>query len=210
MEHVGRHTGTDWVLKLLESTLIVLGSKSPRRREIIEKIGFRYRQAEIPFDESRVKEKDALLLARLKNEAYPHPLAEGEILLTADTLVKIEDKVLGKPGDEEEARRMIRLLSGRMHAVETGVCLRDSRQIRCFKEITRIRFRHLDPAEIDFYVSRYQPLDKAGAYGIQEWIGLTGISAVEGDYYNVMGLPAYRVWEEVKAMRLPFIRSRIS
>jgi septum formation protein len=181
---------------IIGDKIMLLGSRSPRRREILEKMDIPYRIVEIPFDESSVKAQNPLELAGLKSSAYGEILQDREILLTADTMVFIDGKALGKPADISRAMEMLENLSGRTHVVETGVCMRSNKRKACFSVQTHITFKELSKEEICYYVNRYMPLDKAGAYGIQEWIGLTGILSVRGDYYNVMGLPAVRVWEE--------------
>ena len=140
----------------------------------------------------------AAYLSRLKSESYPYPLAAGDILLTADTTVVAGDAVLGKPSDEEHARRMLAGLSGREHLVVTGVTLRSSTARHTFSAASRVRFARLSAEQIDYYVDRYRPLDKAGAYGIQEWIGYVGIERIEGSFYNVMGLPVQALCRELE------------
>ena len=143
-------------------------------------------------------------ISRAKAEAYGEPLAEDEVLLTADTIVWVPCEggksgvMLGKPKDEEEAQRMLRLLSGRMHAVYTGVTLRTREGMQTIVDKTEVWFRALTEEEIAYYVAKYQPMDKAGAYGVQEWIGYVGVTKIVGSYFNVMGLPVERVWEEIR------------
>ena len=176
--------------------ILLLGSKSPRRKEIIEQMGIPYRTVDISFDESKWKEKNALTLSRAKMMAYKSPLDENEILLTADTLVIADNRVLGKPADNREAMEMLERLSGGKHRVVTGVCMKSAQKETCFEDATMVYFRELTREEMCYYIREYGPLDKAGAYGIQEWIGLTGIYRIEGNYHTVVGLPASRVWEE--------------
>lgn len=137
-------------------------------------------------------------IAREKAAAYT--LAPDELLLTADTVVILDSQVLGKPADEADARRMLRMLSGHTHRVVTGVALTTARQQRTFHVTTEVTFRQLADSEIDYYVDTYKPLDKAGAYGIQEWIGYIGVSSMQGSYFNVMGLPVQRIYEELGRM----------
>jgi septum formation protein len=171
---------------------IILASQSPRRKQLLE-------QAEIEF-EIMVADVDetnppgmpgtevALHLAKLKADTVQH-LVEDAIVIAADTVVLLDDKILGKPRDAEHAREMLRMLSGRMHTVVTGVCIQsDSKQIS-FSTETKVYFRSLTKEQIGYYVESYMPFDKAGAYAIQEWIGMIGIEKINGDYYNVMGLP---------------------
>ena len=143
-------------------------------------------------------EKVAEYLSQLKSNAYPHALGEGDILLTADTVVILGDKILGKPHSEEEAREMISTLSGAKHKVVTGVTLRTADRTVSFSAESLVSFRELDAEEVNYYVEKYRPMDKAGAYGIQEWIGYIGIEGIEGSFYNVMGLPTQRLYSALK------------
>ncbi len=136
-------------------------------------------------------------LAGLKSDACPEPLGPGDILLTADTTVILDGHILGKPRDEAEAREMLAALSGRDHTVTTGVVLRTPTRRRSFTDTTTVRFRHLTPGEIDHYVRTARPLDKAGAYAIQEWIGHMGITGIDGSFYNVMGLPIQMICDHL-------------
>ena len=140
----------------------------------------------------------AVAIARRKAEAYTAPLADDEVLVTADTVVVHRDQVLGKPRTREQALDMLHSLSGDSHHVYTGVCLRSARRQISFSECTRVHFRPLDDDDIQYYVDTFRPYDKAGAYGIQEWIGMVGIDHIEGCYYNVMGLPLTRLYQELK------------
>lgn len=137
-------------------------------------------------------------LSALKSEAYPEPLGEDEILITADTTVVVGNRVLGKPANREEACEMLRAMSGRGHEVYTGVTLRSASQQRTFSVATEVYFREISDDEIAYYVDNYHPYDKAGAYGIQEWIGYVAIERIEGSFYNVMGLPVQRLYTELK------------
>ena len=187
---------------------ILLGSQSPRRRELLAGLDVDFRVVAIDADEHYPEGLQGgeipYFISRAKAEAYGEPLAEDEVLLTADTIVWVPGEggrggvMLGKPKDEEEARRMLRLLSGRMHAVYTGVTLRTREGIRTITDKTEVWFRALTEEEIAYYVEKYQPLDKAGAYGVQEWIGYVGVTKIVGSYFNVMGLPVERVWEEIR------------
>ena len=208
---------------------ILLGSQSPRRRELLAGLDVDFRVVTIDADEHYPEELTGgdipYFISRAKAEAYGEPLAEDEILLTADTIVWVPDGsimgaawrphlheddnrrrdarvpsgvMLGKPRDEEEARGMLRLLSGRMHEVYTGVTLKTREGMQTIADKTEVWFRALTEEEIDYYVEKYKPLDKAGAYGVQEWIGYVGVTKIVGSYFNVMGLPVERVWEEIK------------
>jgi septum formation protein len=153
------------------------------------------------FPAHLVRAEVAEYLAAHKAEAYRATLASDEVVLTADTIVCLDDDVLNKPADEAEAIRMLTRLQGRTHDVYTGVCLLtgDGRRV-VFSDQTRVQFRSLSPAEIEFYVHTYKPLDKAGAYGAQDWIGMVAVTRLEGSYFNVMGLPVHRVWEELEKL----------
>lgn len=150
---------------------------------------------------SHLKEGEiARFLAELKSDAYRESLSEKQILLTADTIVWHRERELGKPADHHEAVSMIRDLSGSTHQVFTGVCLRSNHKRRSFISVTDVTFSKLDPGEIESYVTRFNPMDKAGAYGIQEWIGFVAVEKIVGSYFNVMGLPVQRVYTELKSL----------
>ncbi len=176
--------------------ILLLGTRSPRRRELIERMDIPYRTIEIPFDESRAGAGTPLEMARAKMDAYKGELSSHEILLTADTMVFAGNRRLEKPRDTRQAMEMLESLSGRSHRVVTGVCMKDALRQTCFDDTAYVYFRELSREEMCYYIRQYMPLDKAGAYGIQEWIGLTGITRLEGNFYTVMGLPAAKVWEE--------------
>lgn len=180
---------------------IVLASRSPRRRQLVTDLGFKVRFVDIDVDEvvpdNTAPSDIPLLLAKLKAEAFHLPLADNELLVTADTVVVHGDTVLGKPHNPDEARRMLRLLSGDRHQVYTGVCVSSNSRQECFVERTDVFFRHLSDETISHYVNMGTCLDKAGAYGIQEWIGMVGVSRIDGCYYNVVGLPVARLYETI-------------
>lgn len=188
---------------LLNCTLL-LGSKSPRRRELLERLGIPCRMVDIDVDETLSEAVApacvAETLARRKSLAYTTAIADNEVLVTADTVVVHEDTVLGKPRSSEEAVAMLQMLSDCTHQVYTGVCLRGSESMVCFTECTDVSFHHLTLQEITYYVNTYRPFDKAGSYGIQEWIGMVGIDRIEGCFYNVMGLPVARLYKELKRL----------
>lgn len=145
-------------------------------------------------------EETPAYLSRLKAAPYLKDLKEDEVLITADTVVIIDGRVIGKPTDADDARRLLRLLAGRTHKVITGVSIgRPGGKLTTFSEVTEVDFDKLTDAEIDYYVSRYSPLDKAGAYGIQEWIGAAAVRGIRGSFYNVMGLPIHRLYRELSA-----------
>lgn len=183
--------------------MLLLGSNSPRRKELIAGLNREFKIVALPdVDESYPStissEEVAPYIALLKAKAYAHLLVEDDVLITADTVVCLDDQILGKPADEAEARVMLAQLSGRTHEVITGVTITTQEVQHTFSERTFVTFVALTQQEIDFYVDQYRPLDKAGAYGIQEWIGYVGISRIEGSFYNVMGLPVCRLNQELK------------
>lgn len=188
---------------LLNCTLL-LGSKSPRRRELLERLGIPCRMVDIDVDETLSEvvapARVAETLARRKSLAYTTAIADNEVLVTADTVVVHEGTVLGKPRSSEEAVAMLQMLSDCTHQVYTGVCLRGSESMVSFTECTDVSFHHLTLQEITYYVNTYRPFDKAGSYGIQEWIGMVGIDRIEGCFYNVMGLPVARLYKELKRL----------
>ena len=182
---------------------IILSSNSPRRKELLRELGIDFEVHVIQgIDEGYPKnlpvEKVPQYIACEKAGAYT--VAEGEVLLTADTVVVLGNEILGKPHDEADAMQMLRRLSGKPHQVITGVCLTTSEKQVTFSDITDVTFAELTDDEIKFYVEKYRPLDKAGAYGIQEWVGLMGVTAINGSYFNVVGLPVHRVYAELKKL----------
>ena len=189
----------------LKDYRLILASASPRRRELLAACDLDFTLAEkfeceecYPADLEA--DKVAEYLSQLKSNAYPHALGEKDILLTADTVVILGDKILGKPHSEEEAVEMISSLSGATHKVVTGVTLRTAKQTISFSAESLVSFRTLEAEEVRYYVEKYRPLDKAGAYGIQEWIGYIGIEGIEGSFYNVMGLPVQRLYTTLKEL----------
>ena len=193
------------MLDNLKEYHIILASNSPRRRELLAGLGLDFEVRTLPgIDESYPDSLEGshipLYIARKKAEAYRTYLHKDELMITADTIVWLDRRVLGKPRDETEAVQMLRDMSGRTHEVYTGVCLTTSARQRSFTVGTRVRFAQLSDEEIQYYVSHFHPLDKAGAYGVQEWIGYVGVEYIEGSYYNVMGLPMQRLYQELKLM----------
>ncbi len=183
----------------LKSYRLILASQSPRRRQLLSDCGLEYELAERyeveeVFPATMEADEVPVYLSRLKSDGYPKALAENEILLTADTVVIVDNEILGKPTDEAEARAMLARLSGRAHRVTTGVTLRSSARTESFAVQSDVYFRTLTEEEISYYVERFRPMDKAGSYGIQEWIGYVGIERIDGSFYNVMGLPVQRVY----------------
>ncbi len=184
---------------------LLLASGSPRRRELTEQLGMEVVRAHLKdveetYPDTLSAAEVAPYLSRLKAEAYMGEIAPDEVLLTADTVVVDGDRILGKPRDEGDAHAMLRELSGHTHQVITGVTLASDKGMQTFSEVTEVEFAELTDDEISYYVEKYRPLDKAGAYGIQEWIGYIGIKGIKGDYYNVMGLPLRRVYEHLLKM----------
>ncbi len=189
---------------------VVLASQSPRRRELLAGLGIPFEVRVIEdidehFPEQLPASETALYIAKRKAEAYRGQMTDDELIITADTVVIVGDEILGKPADEADALRMLRLLSGRTHQVTTGVCLMTTKMQRSFAVTTDVTFKALTDEEIMYYVNRYKPFDKAGAYGIQEWIGYIGVTGLHGSYYNVMGLPVQRIYTELQAFGLSAI-----
>jgi septum formation protein len=187
----------------LKGYKIILASNSPRRKELLRGLDLDFEVRVLPgIDESYPSTLDVtdipLYIAVEKAEANRAGMASDELLITADTVVVLGREVLGKPVDDDDARRILHLLSGKTHQVITGVCLMTKEKKRQFTVTTGVTFKTLLDTEIDYYVNTYHPLDKAGAYGIQEWIGYIGVTGLTGSYFNVMGLPVQRIYEELK------------
>ena len=175
---------------------LILASNSPRRQQLLREMGYAFtvevRETAEDFPADMAPAEVPAYLARKKAQAFAG--LRERIVLTADTVVIVEGQLLNKPADADEARRMLRLLSGRMHEVVTGVCVRTEEESRVFSDLARVFFKPLADQEIDHYVRHYRPYDKAGAYGAQDWLGLVGIERIEGSYFTVMGLPTHRVY----------------
>ena len=181
---------------------LILASNSPRRKELLAGLGVPFevrvlQDIDEHYPESLPVNEVARYIAKEKADAYRRIVAADELIITADTVVIVGDEILGKPVDEADAVRMLKLLSGRTHQVMTGVCLLTAEKERCFDVTTDVTFKALTDEEIHYYVNRYRPFDKAGAYGIQEWIGYIGVTGLNGSYYNVMGLPVQRIYQEL-------------
>ena len=182
---------------------IILGSNSPRRRELLAGLGIdftvdtgnNFAESAEPGVEAHQVPVDMSLG---KSHGFHRPLEDDEILITADTVVIVDGRVLGKPHSRKEAEEMLHTLSGRTHEVVTAVTIRDKRGEKCFSVSSIVEFCRLEDWEIESYIDNFKPYDKAGAYGVQEWIGYVGISRIEGSFYNVMGLPVHRIWQELK------------
>jgi septum formation protein len=181
---------------------LVLGSKSPRRQELLAGMGFQFeirtKDTDETFPTSLQPVDVPVFLAELKSEALVETLVEGEILITSDTIVLLEGEILGKPTDAIHATEMLRRLAGKSHDVVTGVCLCSTQKKHSFSVSTRVYFKPLSSEQINYYVANYKPFDKAGSYGIQEWIGYVGIDKIEGSYFNVVGLPTAELWDALK------------
>ncbi len=180
---------------------IVLASNSPRRRQILSALDIEFEvRVKDGIDESYpagMRADDiAEYISMKKSHAYT--IADDELLITADTIVVLGGDVLGKPKDAEDAKRMLSMLSGKTHRVITGCCLRTTAKEKHFSAVSDVTFAVLSAAETDYYVEKYKPFDKAGAYGIQEWIGCVGVASISGSYFNVMGLPVQRIYEALK------------
>lgn len=191
------------MLDNLKNYRIILASGSPRRRELLTGLGINYEIKLLPdideaYPDTLQGEDIPLYIAREKADAYKASMQPDELIITADTIVWLDGRVLGKPKDEAHAVEMLRMLSGHTHQVITGVCLTTTAFQRTFAVTTEVTFCHLNDEEIEYYVTHYHPLDKAGAYGIQEWIGYIGVEAISGSYFNVMGLPVQRLYRELK------------
>ena len=182
---------------------IILASASPRRKELLAGLDLDFEVKVIKgvsesYPESLRAEEVPQYISREKAAAYQ--VADDELLLTADTVVVVDNTILGKPHDADDARRMLRLISGRTHQVVTGVTLTTAKAQKTFGVTTDVTFRQLTDDEINYYISHYRPFDKAGAYGIQEWIGYIGVTSIHGSYYNVMGLPVQHIYQEIMKM----------
>jgi septum formation protein len=183
---------------------IVLGSQSPRRKELLKLAGFDFRILDIDYEEAIPKAgyniSDIPAYLAEQKALHAKGLNGNDLLITADTLVFLDGKIMGKPKDADQAFEMLSSLSGKMHEVITGVCLKYEQQIEIFSDTTKVYFKPLEAEEIEYYIENYNPFDKAGAYGAQDWIGLIAIEKIEGSYFNVMGLPVHKVYESLKAL----------
>lgn len=190
------------MLDNLKKYNVILASNSPRRKELLAGLGVKYEVRTLPdVDESypaHLQGADIpLYISREKAAAYRALMKPGELMITADTIVWLDGKVLGKPIDREDAVQMLRAMSSKTHEVFTGVCITTTEWQRSFTARTEVRFSHLSEKEITYYVDTFQPMDKAGAYGVQEWIGYIGVEYISGSYYNIMGLPVQKLYKEL-------------
>lgn len=190
------------MLSNLDKYHILLGSQSPRRQELLKGLNINFDVEVIDVEETYPKQLVGvdipMFLAEKKADAYTARMSESTLLITADTIVWHEGKVYGKPTDKAEATRMLKSLSGKTHQVITGVCISTKTQRKTFHVISEVKFSRLTSDEIEYYLSNYKPYDKAGSYGVQEWIGYVAVEHIEGSYFNVMGLPIQRLYSELK------------
>ena len=191
---------------------ILLASNSPRRKELLLSLNIEFESVKVDCDEIYPKdlaiEKVAEYLSELKSNAYKK-LSENEILITADTIVAIGNEILGKPKDENEAKEMLRKLSGNTHQVLTGITLRSTKKNISVTDIAQVETDILTEKEISDYINRYKPFDKAGSYGVQEWFGMAKIKRITGSYYTVMGLPTHLLYGILKDFELAFSKDKI-
>jgi septum formation protein len=190
------------MLENLEKFDIILGSASPRRKELLSGLNIPFRVVVKDVDETIPKGMIGvgipMFLAEKKANAFSDIMTGNTMLITADTIVLLEGKVLGKPENKDDAGRMLRLLSGKTHQVITGVCISTQLRRRTFHTVSEVKFANLNPSEIDYYLNNFNPTDKAGSYGVQEWIGYIGVEQINGSHFNVMGLPVQRLYNELK------------
>ena len=182
---------------------IILASNSPRRQELLSGLDIDFEVITLPdieesYPETLRKEEIPVYIAKHKAIAYQKYLDKNTILITADTIVWLNGNVYGKPENEQEAKRMLQILSGQTHEVITGVCLTGLEKQKSFYTLSKVKFAELDEEEIDYYVKKYKPYDKAGAYGVQEWIGYIGVEKIDGSFYNIMGLPVRVLYTYLK------------
>lgn len=190
-------------LDKLKRYRIILASASPRRKELLSKLDIDFtvkvlHDVDESFPTSLPVVQVPQYISRKKADAYRQEMQENDMVITADTVVAVGRRILGKPKSAEEARVMLKLLSDRYHRVVTGVTIMTAKRTETFATVSRVRFTRLNDEEIDYYISKYKPFDKAGAYGIQEWIGMVGITELNGSYFNVMGLPVQRLYAKLK------------
>lgn len=188
-------------MKWLPKYNFILASKSPRRQELLRSLGIEFKvmvqDGEENYPDTLTKEEIPVFLAEQKAQYFINKLDNNDLLITADTIVCLNGKVLGKPENKEEAIQTLQNLSGNEHQVISGVCLSSVKKKKSFFSVTNVKFKELTLQEIKYYVSVYKPYDKAGSYGIQEWIGYIGITHIEGSFYNVMGLPIQQLYSEI-------------
>jgi septum formation protein len=190
------------MLKNLQNKKIILASKSPRRQELLKGLGLNFevrtKDIEETYSADLRAEDVPVFLSEKKANEFLHELKSGEIIITSDTIVIHQGKILEKPKSKEEAHEMLRRLADSEHVVVTGVCIQSLEKKVVFSDLTLVEFSALTDEEIDFYIENYKPFDKAGSYGAQDWIGFVAIKKLTGSYFNVMGLPVHRVYAELK------------
>jgi len=192
--------------EVLKERNVILGSESPRRRALLKGLDIEFEAISINADETFSNtlklEEVPEFLARKKSKSFQRDLLEKELLITADTVVILGEQILNKPRDKAEAKSMLSSLSGNTHRVITGVCLTSLKGQHSFRDETKVSFSQLNEAEIDYYLNHYKPYDKAGSYGIQEWIGYVAIDSMNGCFYNVMGLPLPKLYQALKTIKI--------
>ncbi len=185
----------------LKNYQLLLASKSPRRQQFLKDLGLSFTTVSIDVEENYPKylhgNEITSFLAKLKADAYENELKPNEILITADTIVRASGKILGKPKDADDAKKILQLLSNNQHEVITSICIRTLQKTKIINDTTTVYFKKLTDEEIDFYIQNFNPFDKAGAYGIQEWIGYIGVKKIEGSFYTVMGFPVHKFYKEM-------------
>ena len=188
-------------MKDLKKHNLILASKSPRRQYLLKELGLDFtvhtKEVDESFPENLRAKEIPLYLCKKKADAFDEELTVNTIVITADTIVWIDNQVLNKPENFDDAVRMLKLLSGKKHEVYTGVCLKSKHKTKTFYALTSVYFKELSQEEIEYYINNFNPYDKAGAYGAQEWIGYIAVEKIEGSYFNVMGLPVRELYEEL-------------
>lgn len=189
---------------ILNSYHIILGSGSPRRQQFLKDLHIPFRiqlfDVEEIYDSALKREEITEYLSRLKSQPFDAILKESELVITSDTIVWFQNKALGKPKDKEEAFQTLKKLSGNVHEVITSICFKTTEKTETVSDTTKVYFKDLTDEEILFYIENFKPYDKAGSYGIQEWIGYIGVEKIEGNYFNVMGLPVHKLYDFLKHM----------
>ena len=191
------------MLENINKYKVILASASPRRRELLSGLDVSFEVRTLPdvnesYPDNLQGGDIPLFISKKKADAYRSLMADDELVITADTIVWLDGKALGKPADRDDAHRMLEFMSGKTHSVFTGVTITTKEIQRSFVACSKVTFSQLTDEEIEYYINRYSPMDKAGSYGVQEWIGYIGISGIDGSYFNVMGLPVQRLYNELK------------
>tara|TARA_B100000809_G_scaffold264657_1_gene321097 strand:+ start:24023 stop:24610 length:588 start_codon:yes stop_codon:yes gene_type:complete len=188
--------------KLTDKYTIILASGSPRRQQFLKDLQIPYTvklfDVEEVYDAILKREEITAYLSKLKSEPFDAIIKENELVITSDTIVWFENKAMGKPKDNEEAFQMLKKLSGNMHEVITSICFKTAEASKIISDTTKVYFKEITDKEINFYINNFKPFDKAGSYGIQEWIGYIGVEKIEGSYFNVMGLPVHKLYDFLK------------